>query len=730
MLQAPPTTAAPPARDVWQALADRLNPAYERPCLRAGVVSRGFTSVRGDAYYIARSPAGTYVRLAPEEHSLLALMDGEHQVKDLVLAYFGEHHCFAFQRVVHLVSELRTHCFLREGPRDAWAGLGTQFARRSWVYRVDQLIKSYKYHEFGLNGLDPIFSALYRAGGWLCFTRPAVLLGVTASIVGAVLFLHELLAGQHNPLQVGGSYTLGFLVLLALFLLAVSLHESGHALATKHFGREVPRGGVMLYYGMPAFFTDTTDIWLEPRRARLIVSAAGMAALWGLGGLAMLCVVLWHDSPIAPLAFQFAFVAFVNNSLQLVPLLELDGYYLLMDWLEMPLLRARALAFVREDLWRKLRAREPLDREERILALFGVLALGYSAVALAWAIYLLVHRLQRFALDALAQEAPGLKALVVLAILAFGLPLAFGIVVKLYQALRGLQGGIARWRQRGVTERARVHLDARDLVGRLRFLRELEFGAREALVCQLGRARFPRGAYVLRQGAPAAHFYLIRDGEAEVVQLDADGWPHELAVLRRGDYFGELALLCEQPSAASVRALTPLEVFVLSREAFEAGVAPRLRAHGHGVQRLAERAELARMAAFRHTAPAELEALLERLHDDTFPPGATIVEQGRPNDRFFLIRRGRVQLAQRQADGVADAVAELGPGEHFGDRALLSGDPSEQTVCALEPVTVWTLDRASFLEVVLDQLHLAPALAAEHARREPPRQPITATRAA
>jgi putative peptide zinc metalloprotease protein len=51
-----------------------------------------------------------------------------------------------------------------------------------------------------------------------------------------------------------------------------------------------------------------------------------------------------------------------------MPLLELDGYYMLVDWLEIPLLRSRAFAFVRSDLWRKLRARQPFDREERIFA--------------------------------------------------------------------------------------------------------------------------------------------------------------------------------------------------------------------------------------------------------------------------------------------------------------------------------------------------------------------------
>src|SRR5262249_46131737 len=157
--------------------------------------------------------------------------------------------------------------------------------------------------------------------------------------------LHE--RGALDVLHLGGSYVTGLLSLLALYLFLVSVHELGHAMATKYFKREVPRGGVMIYYGGPAFFMDTTDIWLEPRRSRMIVSAAGMAAVWGVGGMAMLFIILQPQSPLVGLAYAFAFVAFISNSMQLLPLLELDGYFLLMDWLELPLLRPRALAFVR-----------------------------------------------------------------------------------------------------------------------------------------------------------------------------------------------------------------------------------------------------------------------------------------------------------------------------------------------------------------------------------------------
>jgi putative peptide zinc metalloprotease protein len=410
-------------------------------------------------------------------------------------------------------------------------------------------------------------------------------------------------------------------------------------------------------------------------------------------------------------------LAFISNSLQLMPLLELDGYYILVDVLEKPLLRARALAFVRADLWRKLRAREPFDREERMFAIYGVLALGYSAFALGAAVYFWEHRFQRLLLDAWTQESVVWRLLVGVVLVAFGGPLAFGLALKLKQLLLTTRHGLAHVRYRGEAARAQARLDARELVGKLRFLAGLSVAERETVVSQLALERFRAGAYVVRQGAPNDRFYLIRQGQAEVVQVDPDDWPRDLAVLRRGDYFGELGLLHHRPASASVRALTPLEVYTLGRPAFEMMIAPRLRDYGVTVQWIEARAELARMPLFRQTAAAELDPILEHLQASEYPAGAVIVRQADPHDRFYLIRRGRVQMSVQVADGQGRMLAELGPGASFGEVALLTDRLCPATVRALEPVSLWSLDQASFDTLLLRELQLAGALTTASAER-------------
>jgi hypothetical protein len=75
-------------------------------------------SSRGVPYYMLRNvDESRYVRLAADEYFLVQLMDGQRQVKDLILAYFAEYRSFAFERIAHLVAQLQAHGFLQERPR-------------------------------------------------------------------------------------------------------------------------------------------------------------------------------------------------------------------------------------------------------------------------------------------------------------------------------------------------------------------------------------------------------------------------------------------------------------------------------------------------------------------------------------------------------------------------------------------------------------------------------------
>lgn len=85
-----------------------------------------------------------------------------------------------------------------------------------------------------------------------------------------------------------------------------------------------------------------------------------------------------------------------------------------------------------------------------------------------------------------------------------------------------------------------------------------------SVASQFEEAFFPEGARILRQGLTGSGFYVILDGEADVV---ADG--QKRATLARGDFFGEVSVLLGEPPIADIVATRPLRCIVIAGPALE-----------------------------------------------------------------------------------------------------------------------------------------------------------------
>ena len=82
-------------------------------------------------------------------------------------------------------------------------------------------------------------------------------------------------------------------------------------------------------------------------------------------------------------------------------------------------------------------------------------------------------------------------------------------------------------------------------------------------------AHFEPGNYIFRQGEPPANFYVIEQGEVEVVRTSAEHPAGEIiATFGPGSFFGEQALTDNRPRSASVRARSTVEVVVMGRHVF------------------------------------------------------------------------------------------------------------------------------------------------------------------
>jgi CRP-like cAMP-binding protein len=97
----------------------------------------------------------------------------------------------------------------------------------------------------------------------------------------------------------------------------------------------------------------------------------------------------------------------------------------------------------------------------------------------------------------------------------------------------------------------------------------------EGIATKLQTVQFGAGDVIVRQGAPADKFFIIVDGDVEVVH-DAGGEQRTLATLTNGQFFGEMAILRDAPRSATVRATSPTTLFAMERDAFRSIVAQSL----------------------------------------------------------------------------------------------------------------------------------------------------------
>jgi len=98
----------------------------------------------------------------------------------------------------------------------------------------------------------------------------------------------------------------------------------------------------------------------------------------------------------------------------------------------------------------------------------------------------------------------------------------------------------------------------------MNLLQELTMAELVRVASRLGQASFNAGEVVIQEGEISNTLYLLTAGEAMVARAGRD-----LAILKAGSHFGEMALLSRRPRSASVTATEPTRALVLSREGLE-----------------------------------------------------------------------------------------------------------------------------------------------------------------
>lgn len=341
-----------------------------------------------DGRHVVKDPAsGAYFQLGIQEHFLLGQLDGQRDAASVCRAFearFGD--ALSADDLDGFVALARKRGLVENAEsrvRNAeWRGDDLPAPRS--VLRAPHSKQSILYWRKRFWDPDSFFTRLEPKIRF-CWTGSFLMASATCIVVAIFLFWSnrfELATAFRAALR----WETALLIWLTLFVVTM-LHESAHGLTCKHYGGEVHEIGFLLMFFMPCFYCNVSDAWLfHERSKRLWVTFAGgyfELFLWALA------VFVWRLTARDTLTNYVAFIVLSTCGVQTLfnfnPLIKLDGYYLLSDWLEIANLRQRSWqSFAAHLRWLAWGAQRPRrERCGKFLLAFGIVSWVFSLLFLS-----------------------------------------------------------------------------------------------------------------------------------------------------------------------------------------------------------------------------------------------------------------------------------------------------------------------------------------------------------
>jgi putative peptide zinc metalloprotease protein len=362
--------------------------------------------VRGETSFVIKVPhLFKYARYGPLEFSVLKFADGSRTTEEIAAALNA-------QEGADTLSEADVSEFLESTDPDLWEqGAGKK------NLAILEKIREERRERVNTASILYIHFSAWNPDRWLASILPYLRWLFTPGFVAFSVLLYiamgVILADNWGRVK---QDTVAFytftnktlydaVVFWVILFIVIAVHETGHGLTCKYFGGEVPKMGFMLIYFGPAFFTDTSDMHVFDKTSkRLWVIFAG---LWIEMVMCALATIAWALAPpgslVADICYKTLLLTGVSGLLlNLNPLMKYDGYYALMQFLEIDNMREDAFEYLK--LWlRHYVLRQDVvvphvgRRRRRIFLVYASLAMLYGAFVLllvaGWLRNFLVHRL-------------------------------------------------------------------------------------------------------------------------------------------------------------------------------------------------------------------------------------------------------------------------------------------------------------------------------------------------
>ncbi len=221
-------------------------------------------------------------------------------------------------------------------------------------------------------------------------------------------------------------------------------------------------------------------------------------------------------------------------------------------------------------------------------------------------------------------------------------------------------------------------------------------------------SKYPQGKMLFKRNQPCKHYHYLVSGSVDV--LDAK---YQVTPLRASDDHAVRPLDTNDPYQLSAVTTSAVEILRVSKDHLDL-VLTWNQAGNYLVEELGAEDEttlhlendwmscLLGSSLFQQIPPSNLQQLFVKFSEMPVKKGVDIIHEGDKGETFYVIKQGSVVVSRKDESGKTVKLAALGPGQYFGEEALISDNVRNATVVMEHSGTLMKLGKDDF-KTLLEQ---------------------------
>lgn len=238
-----------------------------------------------------------------------------------------------------------------------------------------------------------------------------------------------------------------------------------------------------------------------------------------------------------------------------------------------------------------------------------------------------------------------------------------------------------------------------DVLAKIDLFKDLERPTLKKFADVLTTVKFNEGERIVEKGQRGDIFYIINEGQVRVHDIGLGDATYADQILKKGDWFGERALMTGEPRAANATAMTEVVTFACDRETFESTIGPLETILGQASKK--RFIQSVPIFAKSQLLPIEYDRLVSMLQVRKYKKGEKLAEAGKVGDNpsLWIVKEGKLMITSKDGN-----IFFLGSGDYFGDKAVQAdGEYVSNETCIVEDDAVcWRLKKSDIQSVIVD----------------------------